>query len=265
MGISINMGNMSGLKQNYSYLFQGLSSGGGSNLNFLSEYASIKNGSYAKLMKAYYSESSNSSVSKIASQKTNKNSYSTSTAADSAKTLSEVESAADSLKESADALLAKGSKSVFNKVEVKSKDEHGFTHTSKEYDVNAIYKSVSSFVDDYNKLINKTEDSNTSGVRNRVNSLVGMTQANKNLLGKVGITINSDNTLSIDEEVFKASNMDTVKNIFNGNQSYGYRVSAQASLIDYAASTEASKANTYNGRGSYNNSYLSGSLYDYGF
>ena len=40
-----------------SFLFSSLGSGaagvGGS--NFLSDYASIKNGSYAKLMKAYYS------------------------------------------------------------------------------------------------------------------------------------------------------------------------------------------------------------------
>ena len=47
MGISINMG-ASGMKQNYSYLFQSIS--GNSNLNFLSDYASIKNGSYGKLI-----------------------------------------------------------------------------------------------------------------------------------------------------------------------------------------------------------------------
>ena len=46
MGIGINMG-MSGLKQNYSYLFQNLpGSNGNANLNFLSDYISIKNGSY---------------------------------------------------------------------------------------------------------------------------------------------------------------------------------------------------------------------------
>ena len=52
MGISINVN----AKQDYSYLFQSLSTSSGSglgNLNFLSDYASIKNGSYGKLMKAY--------------------------------------------------------------------------------------------------------------------------------------------------------------------------------------------------------------------
>ena len=53
MGISVDVGNTG---SDYSYLFQGLSSSGGGlgNLNFLSDYASIKNGSYSKLMKAYY-------------------------------------------------------------------------------------------------------------------------------------------------------------------------------------------------------------------
>ena len=52
MRIGINVGK----NQDYSYLFQSLSSGSGGmgNLNFLSDYASIKNGSYAKLMKTYY-------------------------------------------------------------------------------------------------------------------------------------------------------------------------------------------------------------------
>ena len=50
MGVRINVDS----RQDYSYLFQNLSSGGMGNLNFLSDYASIKNGSYGRLMKAYY-------------------------------------------------------------------------------------------------------------------------------------------------------------------------------------------------------------------
>lgn len=51
MGISINVGG----NRDYSSLFQSLSSNGGmGNMSFLSDYASIKNGSYGKLMKSYY-------------------------------------------------------------------------------------------------------------------------------------------------------------------------------------------------------------------
>lgn len=264
MGISINVGS---LKQDYSFLFQSMStsSGGGlGNLNFLSDYASIKNGSYGKLMKAYYAKDKSEEVSSIA-EKQYKKTTSASTAKDSAKTLAGIESAADNLKDSADALITTGTKSVFNKVEVESKDEYGFTHTSKEYDKDAIYKSVSNFVEDYNNLIKTAGSSETKSVQNRVTTLTNATDANENLLSKVGITVNSDKTLSIDEETFKGSDMTTVKSLFNGNSSYGYRVSAQASLIDYTANREASKANTYTGSGSYGNAYSAGSIFDYGF
>lgn len=266
MGIGIDLGNMRNMKQDYSFLFQNMSTSGGGglgNLNFLSDYASIKNGSYGKLMKAYYAKDKSSEVSSIAEKQTKK-ATSTSTAKDSAKKLAEIEGAAEGLKDSADALIKTGSKSVFNKVEVESKDEYGFTQTTKEYDKNAIYKSVASFVDDYNNLIKTAGSSETNSIQNRVHTLTGATSANKTLLSKVGITINSDNTLSIDEESFKKADMTTVKSLFNGNSSYAYRVSAQASLIDYTADKEASKANTYTGNGSYGSTYSTGSILDYG-
>ena len=260
MGISINVGRM---KQDYSYLFQNSTSGSSlGNLNFLSDYASIKNGSYGKLMKAYYAKDSSKEVSSIAESQNKRN---TSTAKDSAKTLASIESAADGLKDSADKLIARGSKSVFNKVDVESKDEYGMTTTAKEYDKNAIYDAVSAFADSYNKMIKEAASSETNSIQNRTKTLTGLTNANKNLLSTVGVTINEDNTISVDEKKFKEADMNTVKSLFNGNSSYAYRVSAQASLIDYAASTEASKANTYNGCGTYNNAYNSGSIYDFGF
>ena len=45
-------------KTNYSFLFSGLSSSASNALsgNWLADYASIKNGSYGKLMKAYYAK-----------------------------------------------------------------------------------------------------------------------------------------------------------------------------------------------------------------
>ena len=51
-------------KTDVSYLFSSLGSGasGVAGSNFLSDYASIKNGSYAKLMKAYYNNVDNSAV-----------------------------------------------------------------------------------------------------------------------------------------------------------------------------------------------------------
>lgn len=260
MGISINVN----AKQDYSYLFRSLSanssSSGLGNLNFLSDYVAIKNGSYGKLMKAYYAKNNSDGTSTSAAGKTDK--QTTSTAADSTKTLAAIEKAADELKESADALISKGTDSVFKQKEITTKDENGVAATQKGYDTDAIYSAVSDFVKDYNSLLENAGNANATSISNKTLSLVNMTKANENLLSDVGITVGKDNTLLIDEETFKKADMSTVKTLFNGSGSYAYRVSAQASLIDFAANTESSRANTYTFNGTYGNTYSTGNILD---
>lgn len=248
-------------KNDYSYLFSnlGTSSSSGSstsNLSWLSDYASIKNGSYYKLMKAYYNETGN--AKDLVSKTTSNNS----TSKDSTEALAEVQKSTDALKESADALLVSGDKSVFAEKDITTKDENGVETTTKGYDTDAIYKAVNAFVTDYNSAIESTADSNTSSIANRSLGLITATSANEKLLEKVGITVNEDYTLSIDEDTFKKADMNTVKTLFSGNGSYAYRVSAQASLINFAADNEASKANTYTFDGTYSNTYSSGNLFN---
>lgn len=239
-------------------LFSGLSNGSRSSNSGLlginiADYSAIRTGSYFKLMKAYYG--GNDSASKIV--ETNKKT-STSTAKDDTKTLAKIEDAAEELKSASDALLDKTKKSVFNKVT--TTDAKG--NTTTDYDKDAIYKKVSAFVDSYNNLLKKSEDSNTNGILNAVSSMVRTTDSNEKLLSKVGITVGVDNKLSIDEETFKKADMSLVKSLFNGNGSYGYQVSAKASLADYYAEREASKGNTYGNKGTYTYNYNTGEIYN---
>lgn len=232
-------------KTDYSYLFNslGTSSRGSysaANLNFLSDYASIKNGSYGKLMRAYYGQNTNKEVSSITEKKTNSTSF------DTAKTLAKVQETTDSLKESADALLETGKKSVF--------------HEDKVTD--AAYEAVSQFVKDYNAALSSMDDVNSTSILNRTLSMTSATAANKNLLEKAGITIGKDNSLTLDKDTFMKADLNTVKSLFQGTGSYAYRISAQASLINFAADNEALKANTYNFNGTYNNNYSSGSIFN---
>lgn len=251
MGIRINVN----ARQDYSYLFQSMTTSRGNslgNLNFLSDYASIKNGSYGKLMKAYYAkDAADKAASTGKDTEAKKNSIST--AADSAKTLSEIEKAADAMKESADSLLVKGSKSVFRKKNEKAT-------VSEEYDTDAIYKAVSGFVTDYNDLLSKTSAASSKNLQSKADTLVAVTSANAKLLSRVGITVNSDSSLSLDEEVFKKSDMGMVKNLFGTTGAYGYKVSAQASMIDYTAAKESTKSNTYTANGTYSNVYSAGNI-----
>lgn len=226
-------------KHNYSYLFQGLgSSTGSTNLNFLSDYMSIKNGSYGKLLKAYYNPGHSKEVAALANDKVTKDT------SEDTKKLAEVQSTTDKLKDSADALLATGSQAVFKEDKMTDED----------------YKAVESFVKDYNSVVSAAGKTDSSSINQRTTNMVYASATNSKLLAKVGITITEDNTLSIDKDSFMKADVSTAKSLFQGNGSYGYRVSAQASMINFAADSEAGKAGTYTASGRYGNNYNTGNL-----
>lgn len=240
-------------KTDYSTLFGSLPSTTGSGnvsgeLN-LADYASIKNGSYGKLLKAYYSKNSADDIEETKKEN-----------ADKASALKKVSASADSLVDAADKLTKKGKDSLFNTKEIETVDENGVKTKTQGYDRDAIYKAVKSFADSYNGFINKAKKSSESSVSNRAESLANMMTISYTSLRSVGIEINDDDTLSINEEAFKKADMTSLKGLFSGNQSLAYRVSAQASMISSSAKTAANEASGYTNSGSYASSYSAGSM-----
>ena len=223
-------------KTNYSFLFSGLSStaSNAASSNWLADYASIKNGSYAKLMKAYYGKE---------------------------KALAKVETTTDALKESADTLLATGKNDLFAQKDITTKDENGIETTTKGYDTSAIYNAVNSFVKNYNSVMAAVDDVSDTTVNNRTESLGNTTIANSKQLAKIGITMKNDGTLSLDKDTFMKADMNTVKNLFQGNGSYGYRVSAQSSMINFAADHASTRSSLYTGTAGYTGTYNAGNLF----
>ena len=215
----------------YSYLFSGLNNSSGTNTssNLLSDYASIKNGSYAKLMKAYYNEGGSKGSTKASTDKASKD--------DTAiKSLNKVQTATDNLKKTAESITKKD---------------------SIEYD------DIKAFVDDYNSLISAANKISDNSTINRTTRLVGDTLANNKLLRSVGITINEDSTLSVDKDTFEKANKLTVDSLFKGAGSYGDKISSQASLIKYSADRAVSKAGgTYTAKGNYDTATAAGNLYN---
>lgn len=255
--------------------FSGIGMMGGFNY---SDYASIRNGSYHKLLSSYYSldEDSDSKTSSVSGSKAGSEhkywdfreakkvkeynywDYKTmSMSKESSEKLATAESGAGKLNEAADALLAQGSKSLFK--QVTKTDAAGNKTTG--YDTDAIYKAVSSFVGSYNDLLEDTKDSKVMAISASARSIQDYSKQNSGALASIGIMINpEDNTLTLNEAKFKESNMDDVKKLFQGTGSYAYKVADRASAIDRHAQYEASKANTYNRTGSYSNNYSSGSM-----
>ncbi len=174
---------------------------------------------------------------------------STSTSKDSTKTLAAIREAASDAQDKLSALRTLGSKNLF-------------TQTNGKYDVDAISDAVKNFVKDYNTLLEKTEDSNTSDIRQARRTMMNYIEAKESTLSSVGITIDSDGSLSVDSEKFKAADMSKVKSLFQGSGSMGAQLEAQISKIDTYAEIQSSKSNTYSGSGNYNSTYASGDLYN---
>ena len=92
-----------------------------------------------------------------------------------------------------------------------------------------------------------------------------MTGIMKNSLEKVGITIGSDNRLSLNEETFKNADFNKVKSLFNGGSSYAGIVSTSASRIAATSSARTdSYANVLYGNGLHGNTGLYGASALYG-
>ena len=109
---------------------------------------------------------------------------------------------------------------------------------------------------DYNSLVSSTADSSSRYVLNSASNMVNYTRANADLLKKIGISVGSDNKLTVDEDKLKASDMAVVKSVFKDSGSFVQTISAKASTIYGNAVSQLSELST-------KNSYTSNGLYSY--
>lgn len=254
-------------KTDYSYLFDSLNNNSTASSNNifnaidLSEYHSIKSGAYGKALKTYYAQQTEeTSSAEAADKEDSKKNVKESTAVEK---LTEVTSNAASLAESAEKLIERGSDSLFRKKEMTVENEDGTTDTVEGYDVDAIYNAVNDFAKKYNTFLSSMSNSGSEKVTGEVNDLTSLVEDYESSLNNIGITIDKDNKLSVSEETFKASDMNDVKKLFNGNTSFTYVVSTKASVIGSTANSEANVMKNYNSSGSYENAFSSmGNLMD---
>jgi len=236
-----------------------------------SDYATIRSGSYFKLLKSYYNVNASDEVNKIVDgdkDKDNKKtesqkesvSTSTSTSKDSAETISKVKSAADALSAETKNLLATDKSSAFNMVKVTDKEGN----VTEKYDTDKIYKAVNDFVSDYNAVVESTSTAKSANITGAADRMMRITGYNKEALGNIGITIEKDGKVKLDETAFKAADVESVKKVFNAESGYAGQIKTQASMITYYAENEAAKANTYSSTGTYNNNYNTGTMYSEG-
>lgn len=246
------MYNSSSISSLFSSLNNSSSNNYMSGINY-ADYNSIINGSYRKLVKAYYAKESGTSSSNSTSK----------TDSTTDKTTSSQKVNAATVRDSASNLVNDVKELSSDKLWKKTTTTDKDGVTSTDYDKDAIYKAVSSFAKDYNSLVSASGNSSDNSVLRTSSTMVAYTKANKNLLSKVGITVGSDNKLTVDEDKFKSADMTTVKSLFTGSGSFGKMTSTSATSSYSSAVSQLAKlssSSTYSNMGSY--SYISGSIYD---
>ena len=217
----------------YSYLFNSAQPvTTGSSFNFI-DYAAIKNGSYGKLLKAYYAKQDAEKAS---------------SGGDTVQKSAMMKSTADDLRKSAEALK---DTELWEKKKITKKDEKtGEEIEVEDYDWEAITKAVKSFVEDYNSVIGHAGDSNSNAVLRNAVWLTGNTESNENILAKIGITVGNGNKMELDEEVLKKADVSTLKILFTGHNSFADKVYTKANSISNAV---AGSIGTYKSNGTYSN------------
>ena len=230
MGINFDVGNKG---PDYSYLFQNLSGSGGSlgNLNFLSDYASIKNGSYGKLMKAYYGMG----------QSTSTGTASTGKRSSSKNILEKLEEEKRHPKVSkevqkANTNLSAGLSGLSSSVSALRNEN---TYTDSEDGQSAADKVVSAmkaYVTNYNNVVSAAKDSTLTSKTAYVANMMSSTAANSDKLSEIGVTVKADGTLMLNEGKLKETDISKVQDLFSKDDilSYGSMVSSR---LHFAGST----------------------------
>lgn len=225
----------------YSTLFSSLNGSSSQTSNvfsmssLLSEYNSIRNGSYAKLAKQYYaktgsSDSTDAKTNSEAIKTTFKDTYDTKsglTVAENKELISDVSTFRKSVSSivNDDALADKKSEDVVSKVK--------------------------SFVDGYNSVVENGGDSENSTILRNTLNMTTLTDRYSKQLENIGITINSDNTLSVDEDKLKAADVSSVKSLFSPTSSYSRQLDTMATNIASQAASDVYSQGGYTSSGQY--------------
>lgn len=253
------------LKNDCSYLFNSLNNSGSNassnifNSIDLGEYYSIKSGNYGKLLKAYYAESDSKSVDSSDDIDNKKKILKEDTAVEK---LTEVSASASTLEDSAEKLINRGSDSLFKEKELTVKNANGEETKVMGYDTDAIYKAVKDFADKYNSFVKSVDDSDSTKLDQELDNMTSVVSDYTQALKEVGVTVNEDNTLSVDEKTLKAADISDLKKLFNGNASFTYNVSTKASMIGVTANSEANTMKNYTSTGNYDQAFSTGNLMD---
>ncbi len=219
-----------------SNMFSNFSFGSG-NQNFFSDYASIKNGSYSRLMKAYYGRGyesdtstnggtgrrSSNVIEKLIEERMNP------------KVSKEVQEANANLTSGISSL--KSSVSVLQNEKTYTDTEKGQTAEEK------VVSAMKDYVTQYNNVVMNAKQSTLSGKTSHVAGMMRSTAENADKLSEMGITINKNGTLQLNERKLKDTDISKVQDLFSSKDITGYGATVM-SRLQFAGTTSGTSGTT---------------------
>ena len=232
MGINVNVGT----DRDNSYLFQSLSSssGGMGNLNFLSDYASIKNGSYGKLMKSYYG------TGNVSATGTSSKTSSATTVLDKILEAKKNPKVSKDVKE-ANEKLTTGLSSLRSSVSALQGDKIYTDTANGQSAADKVASAMKAFVTDYNNVVSAAKGSTLSSKTAYVANMMSSSAANADKLAEIGVTVNSDGTLELNQAKLKEADLSKVQDLFSADNimSYGSTIASRVQFAGASSSTSA--------------------------
>lgn len=217
--------------------FFGTSSSSGMG-NMLSDYASIKNGSYGKLLKATYAKNSSSANSSGSTAKTNN-------VLD--KILEEKKNPTVSKEtQEANSALSSNLSSLKTSLGALQKDSTFEDGTDGTTAKDKVASAVKSYVENYNNTVKSAKESTLAGATSNVASMMKATSANADKLKELGINVQSDGTLLLDEKKLKEADVNAVHEVFDANEvtSYGSTVGSRIRFAGYSTGATTGSTST---------------------
>lgn len=211
--------------------------GGMGNTNIFSDYASIRNGSYRKLLKAYYGGNNNSGTT------------STGTRSNTSNVLDQILEERKNPKVSeqtseANSNLTSGIPKLTNAVKALQNDA---TYTASEDGKTSaqdkVVSALKTYVTEYNDVVNAAKKSTLSNKTSHIASMMKSTAANADKLKEIGITINGNGTLQFIEGQAKHADISKVQNLFSKENSMSYG-SVVMSRLQFAGITSGTTSST---------------------
>lgn len=203
---------------NYSFLFNNNNSNGSKNGNLAATFnfadlATIKNGSYKRLLKAQYADDKKTDTKEAVNKAT-------------ATRPGLAAQASSRIRKSVDAL----------QTSVKSlNDDELWKQEGGSYDTEKITGAIKDFAAKYNSVVSEVEQSGLSTVKQSARWMNSLTDTMSNSLKKIGVSLGEDNRLTVDEETLKNADMKSVKAMFDGAYSYASQISDKAGSIASAS------------------------------